>query len=309
MARSYREQPAVLLAVFLEAATKAPPAPAPPPLDLAVAKSVPEDLREAFSRDVLDCRKMMPIRDERTLYTDNRANGLLRRALVAVGDRLVRRGAVSDARDALWLELGDVRRLLEDPDKEEKPPAPGAAAALAAQRRRLSERFAVEDSPAWLNAPESGPPQPPDFGKWFPAGIGTLGAAFVRGYNAVVDEANAKEGFEQHNLKKGQRHLRGLAASSGTVTATARVLLDTKDYPALRKGEVAVTTATTASFNAYLPRCGAIVTNFGGILSHGALVAREGKIPAVVGCAYATDLIKTGDTVRVDGDEGTVAIL
>ena len=67
-----------------------------------------------------------------------------------------------------------------------------------------------------------------------------------------------------------------------------------------------MTTATTASFNAYLPRCGAIVTNFGGILCHGAVVAREGGIPAVVGCAHATELLATGDRVRVDGDAGTV---
>jgi len=63
-----------------------------------------------------------------------------------------------------------------------------------------------------------------------------LGAAFVRGYNAVVDEAQAAAGFAQHNLKKGQGTYRGLGAATGTYAGTARVLLDASDYPSLRPG-------------------------------------------------------------------------
>ena len=59
----------------------------------------------------------------------------------------------------------------------------------------------------------------------------------------------------------------------------------------------------------YIHRCGAIVTNSGGSLSHAAICAREAKIPAVCGCAHATDVLRTGDAVRVDGTAGEVAIV
>ena len=83
------------------------------------------ELRAAFARDVNDCREMAPVRDERTLYNDNRANGLLRRALLDAGRRLKARGAVDDARDALWLPLDDAASALRAPESTTRTPGGG----------------------------------------------------------------------------------------------------------------------------------------------------------------------------------------
>jgi pyruvate,water dikinase len=77
----------------------------------------------------------------------------------------------------------------------------------------------------------------------------------------------------------------------------------------IRKGDILITRATTPSYNALLPLLSAIVTDRGGTLSHAALVAREYGIPAVVGTGNATELIRDGVRVRVDGASGTVQVL
>jgi pyruvate,water dikinase len=70
-----------------------------------------------------------------------------------------------------------------------------------------------------------------------------------------------------------------------------------------------VTTSTSPSFNVVLPVVGAIVTDFGGTLSHAAIIAREFGIPAVTGTREATARIADGARVRVDGQAGEVRVL
>ena len=96
---------------------------------------------------------------------------------------------------------------------------------------------------------------------------------------------------------------------SGILEGRVRILGGAATYGDLEHGEIAVLPATNSSFNAYLPRCGAIVADAGGALCHAAICAREAHIPAVCGCAHATAVLKTGDTVRVDGTAGTVDIV
>ena len=66
---------------------------------------------------------------------------------------------------------------------------------------------------------------------------------------------------------------------------------------------------TNVGWTPLFPRAGAVVTDVGAPLSHAAIVARELGIPAVVGCGDATMRLRTGDRVRVDGEQGTVEVL
>ena len=88
-----------------------------------------------------------------------------------------------------------------------------------------------------------------------------------------------------------------------------QVILSTKDFDRLEKGDVLITKNTSAGFNVVLPIIGALVTDRGGILSHAAIVSREYGIPGVVSTKTATQLIKEGSRVRVDGDSGEVTVL
>jgi phosphohistidine swiveling domain-containing protein len=104
------------------------------------------------------------------------------------------------------------------------------------------------------------------------------------------------------------RLLRGLPASSGRVTARARVITDLRQADEMRRGEILVAPFTDPGWTPLFPLSAAIVTDLGGLLSHGAVVAREYGVPAVVNTAVATAVIRTGDLVTVDGSAGTVLI-
>jgi rifampicin phosphotransferase len=103
--------------------------------------------------------------------------------------------------------------------------------------------------------------------------------------------------------------LRGTGASSGQVTATARVLYGPADFRRMRPGDVLVASITTPAWTSLFTMAAAVVTDVGGPLSHSSIVAREYGIPAVLGTGVATRRIPDGARVRVDGDAGTVMLL
>jgi len=102
--------------------------------------------------------------------------------------------------------------------------------------------------------------------------------------------------------------IQGLAASAGTVTGTARVILSLDEASHLLPGDILVTYATAPPWTPLFAIAGGIVTDAGGPLAHCAVVAREYGIPAVVGTTKATSTIKDGMTISVDGATGLVTI-
>jgi pyruvate,water dikinase len=101
----------------------------------------------------------------------------------------------------------------------------------------------------------------------------------------------------------------GYGASPGVAEGIARVVRDVNEIGTVQQGEVLVCPVTAPSWGPVFPKIAAAVSDIGGMMSHAAIVAREYGLPAVVGTGHATKLIKTGDRVRVDGDNGTVTIL
>lgn len=105
--------------------------------------------------------------------------------------------------------------------------------------------------------------------------------------------------------KRGPNVLIGTPASPGTASGPARVVLNPAGS-VLQPGEVLVTPSTDPAWTPLFLTASALVMEMGGMMSHGAVVARELGIPAVVGVAAATERIRTGQTVIVDGTEGVV---
>lgn len=103
--------------------------------------------------------------------------------------------------------------------------------------------------------------------------------------------------------------LNGLAVSPGTATGKARVILRTDTEQQLLPGEILVAPFTDPGWTPYFVPAAAVVTERGGILSHGAIVARELGIPGVTNVGPATKIIKTGQLLQVDGNAGTVRII
>jgi pyruvate,water dikinase len=107
----------------------------------------------------------------------------------------------------------------------------------------------------------------------------------------------------------GQKVMTGLPVSPGTARGKARVILDTGSKEIVRPGEILVAPFTDPGWTPYFMSAAAIVVDMGGLLSHGSIVAREYGIPAVVNVGPATKIIKTGQTIEVDGTQGVVRIL
>lgn len=112
--------------------------------------------------------------------------------------------------------------------------------------------------------------------------------------------------YDTRNIPKGA--LAGVPASSGTIEGRARVVLRMEDAT-LEKGDILVTTFTDPSWTPVFVSIKGLVTEVGGMMTHGSVVAREYGLPAVVGVENATRLIKDGQRIRVNGAEGYVEIL
>jgi pyruvate,water dikinase len=100
----------------------------------------------------------------------------------------------------------------------------------------------------------------------------------------------------------------GLAVSSGIIEGRARVILNMEDAD-LEDGDILVTSFTDPSWTALFVSIKGLVTEVGGLMTHGAVIAREYGLPAVVGVEDATRLIKDGQRIRVNGTDGYVEIL
>ncbi|HEX6269530.1 MAG TPA: PEP/pyruvate-binding domain-containing protein [Anaerolineales bacterium] len=121
-------------------------------------------------------------------------------------------------------------------------------------------------------------------------------------------------GFDLMSLKdkRGRRNrgdvIKGVAASPGVASGVARVLHGPEDFGQMKPGDVLVAPITTPAWTPLFAMASAVVTDIGGPLSHGSIVAREYGIPAVLGTGVATRRIHSGDIVEVNGTEGKVII-
>jgi pyruvate,water dikinase len=103
--------------------------------------------------------------------------------------------------------------------------------------------------------------------------------------------------------------LQGTPIFPGVITGLARVILRADDHEQVLPGEILVAPFTDPAWSPYFVTAAAAVMDQGGILSHGSIVAREYGLPAVTNVRAATQIIRTGDVVRVDGAAGRVMIL
>jgi pyruvate,water dikinase len=123
----------------------------------------------------------------------------------------------------------------------------------------------------------------------------------------LLSDGTELEALASHGETDDPGTLRGTPASAGMVTAHARVILDPVGAQ-LEPGEILVAPSTDPGWTPLFLTAGGLVMEMGGANSHGAVVAREYGIPAVVGVARATETIRTGDEVTIDGAGGVVTI-
>jgi phosphohistidine swiveling domain-containing protein len=253
-----------------------------------VRAKVPAAHQAEFDELLGEARLMYRLRDERGVYSDIWASGIMRRAALAAGRRVASRGRITDPKHMLDASLEEMCALVADTG--------GPTAEELAKRAKYRATYTAKDAPPFLGTPK---PPPPDLASLPPA-IGRLMRAIFIAIGHLFGSSEAKH---------EEKVLFGLAASKGIYEGPARRVSGPSEFGRIVKGDVLITESTTEAFNILLPLLGGIVTDNGGLLSHAAIVAREYGIPGVVGTREATERITDGMRVRVDGDAGEVTVL
>jgi pyruvate,water dikinase len=213
---------------------------------------------------------------EDSIFDIGLAYPTLRRFLLELGQRVADAGAIEEANDVFWLELAELERAVEGLERDERLTDLSERVETRKRKRRAEKRVTP---PAQLPRTE-------------------------RVVGIKTDVFLPTDAAEQVGDT-----LTGVGCSPGQVTGTARVLHGPEDFDQMEPGDILVADITTPAWTPLFALASGIVTNVGGPLSHGSIVAREYGIPAVLGTGVATKRIESGQRVTVDGSAGTVSLL
>jgi phosphohistidine swiveling domain-containing protein len=249
---------------------------------------VPATHQAEFDEILGEARLTYRLRDERGVYSDIWASGLMRRAALAAGRRVASRSHIATPQQMLEASLDEMCALVSG--------SGGPSADELAKRAEYRATHTAKDVPPLLGPPK---PPPPDLTTLPPAAGRLMRATFI----------SLGHLFGSSQAQNEEKVLYGLAASKGVYEGPARRVSGPSEFGRIVKGDVLITESTTEAFNILLPLLGGIVTDNGGLLSHAAIVSREYGIPGVVGTREATERIADGVRVRVDGDAGEVTVL
>jgi pyruvate,water dikinase len=214
-----------------------------------------------------------PIIEDHNHWIDQMGDILMRYPALEIGRRCVAKGTLVDADDVFQLEVAEIKEAMSGVDKK----------AVAAERKASLAHFATIVPPLYIGQP---PPPSDD----------PIVDVIVRFFGVPV-EPNADPSI-----------INGVAASPGTVTATAKVVRSLEEASKLQAGDILVCEMTLPPWTPLFSTASAVVADTGGILSHCAIVAREYRIPCVVGTMVGTSVIKDGMRITVDGAKGIVRI-
>ncbi|MCU1548272.1 MAG: phosphoenolpyruvate synthase [Arthrobacter sp.] len=240
--------------------------------------------RVPFVRLLRWAQSAAPIRED-ALADVGLAWPLLRRMLLELGQRLVDSGVIAESADVFWLRHQELRSAVEF--GLAAPGAP-AAAAIAGAERPVRADAVEERKMLWRGQAKAAAPQLLPESRWMERAFGSMMPARSQDQPGDV--------------------IKGAGASSGRVSAPARVLGGPQDFARMAPGDVLVARITTPAWTSLFAMASAVVTDVGGPLSHSSIVAREYGIPAVLGTGVATQRLTSGQQIRVDGDAGTVTI-
>ncbi len=260
---------------------------------LALLKN--ENDRKTF-RDALElAKRAWPYTEEHNWWYDNLIFTILWTKVSDLGKVLTSHGVIEDAPDIFYLKVDEVRLAIHDlvlAWAEEKPPK-GLEYWPEIVRRRQMIVKALEEwkPPRALGEPPKVVTEPFAIMLW---GITPQRVRdWLRGMQGAGDLDEIK----------------GLAGSPGVVEGRARIIRKVEQISKLNEGEIIVSPVTSPMWSPAFGIAKGVVTDIGGMMSHTAIVCREYGIPAVTGTGIATDAIKDGDLLRVDGNQGTVKIL
>ncbi len=248
----------------------------------------------AFDQMLGLCQLVFPFVEDHKFYCDHWFISRFYNKVREFGDLLVKQGLIEDREDIFHMQHTEAKQALTDimvAWASGSAPVGGPHwKPIIARRKRI-----IEALRGWNAPPALGP---------MPEAIEDPALLMLWGITKETLErwAKASDGA-------GDGDLKGFAAAPGVVEGVARVLLTSKEIGQIKDGEILVCPATSPSWGPVFNKIKAAVSDVGGTMSHAAIVAREYGLPAVVGAGQATKRIKTGQRIRVDGNQGIVTIL
>ena len=255
----------------------------------SLREMVPTENRPTFDDLLGEARLVYRLRDERGIYSEISAIGLLRLALLELGSRLEHAGRIQEADDVLDAGLDEIQALIVGADM------PSASELHQRGIDRLN--LTLQGPPRYLGDP----PPPPPSTEGLPPPMARLMSSLGFMIDGVLGQMEVPEGNATTVV--------GISGAQGTYEGAVRVVRSVDDLLDLEQGDVLVAPTTGEAFNSMLHLVGAIVTDHGSFVSHAAIVSREMGIPAVVGTIDGTRRLAAAKRVRVDGTAGRVTIL
>jgi len=236
-----------------------------------------EALEEMRAANEINLR-MAPLTPDHHFYIDQGANAHVRQVLMAIGRKLVAQGVLDAPGDVVFFRYNELRVFIGNP-------AGMDGRALVAQRKAEREKAYTFRPKEWIGTATKTQLAFPYLNLWgFP-----------------------EKFYRKESLVAGQ--ITGLGASPGVVEGIARVVLREDQFDEVRAGDILVCQMTNPAWVVLFTKIVGLVTDAGGTVSHPAVLSREFGIPAVVGSSVATEQIKNGDRIRLNGTTGLVEIL
>jgi phosphohistidine swiveling domain-containing protein len=232
--------------------------------------------RWIFEKSLNWAQKLAPLRED-GLAEIGLGYPILRRMLRELGQRIAEADTIEEPDDIFWLEFPEVQTLVDELESGIK---------VGNYRPAVRERKAL-----WQGRKRLTPPSQLPEGK-----------QKYMGFNIEAHLAGGSGGAEGNTIK-------GVPTSPGRVTGIARVLHGSEDFDTMQPGDILVAGITTPAWTPLFAMAAGVVTDIGGPLSHGSIIAREYGIPAVLGTGVGTKFIQSGQRVTVDGSAGTVTVL
>lgn len=254
-------------------------------LEAETALSLDPIRRWLFRRLLGWAQRYGPYREEALFYV-GAAWPTLRRLALELGRRLVEARSLDAPDDVFYLESGELAQALRLA-QDEASAARAVGQARPAFRRLASQRRDLREARKRLQPPMAVPPD-------YRLRIGPIDLTLFEPQVQSLEEGVTLHGF---------------AVSPGRVTAPASLIMSPADFDKLEAGTILVCPTTTPAWTPLFAQARGLVTDIGGVLAHGSIVAREYGIPAVMGTGNATRRIASGQQITVDGDTGTVTLV
>jgi pyruvate,water dikinase len=256
------------------------------------AKIEKQEDKKKFDENLNLLQRMYPWYEDHNFLYEGRVGTGVHLNMIALGRRLVNEGYLDDPYDIGYLLLHELRQLLFElmnKHMEFRIENLMDVRPMIEERKKIREEQLKWKPPVVLGLKPVVPPENPV-------------AIFVHGaLPEIIDRA-----FAEIEKPEDILEIAGLSAAPGVAEGVARVIFDVNQLKEVLPGEILVCGSTNPMWNAVFGKVKGVVTDTGGLLAHAGVICREYGLPAVVGSAIATRVIKTGDRLRVDGTQGIV---